>query len=74
MFCRMPYTSETNFYLVLNYFKRLLYLMVQTTNFQENLEKTKPERIEENKEDMLHRKEISQEYVKETWRNIILIQ
>ncbi|KAM4655465.1 DEP domain-containing protein 1A isoform 3-T3 [Amazona ochrocephala] len=39
----------------------------------ENLEKTKPDRIEENKEDMLHRKEISQEYVKETWRNIILI-
>lgn len=48
--------------------------MVQTTHFQENLEKTKPDRIEENEEDMLHRKEISQEYVKETWRNIILIQ
>ncbi|XP_030349950.1 DEP domain-containing protein 1A isoform X1 [Strigops habroptila] len=39
----------------------------------ENLEKTKPDRIEENEEDTLHRKEISQEYVKETWRNIILI-
>ncbi|NXD73361.1 DEP1A protein, partial [Eolophus roseicapillus] len=39
----------------------------------ENLEKTKPDRIEENEEDMLQRKEISQEYVKETWRNIILI-
>ncbi|XP_064310920.1 DEP domain-containing protein 1A isoform X1 [Phalacrocorax carbo] len=39
----------------------------------ENLEKTKPDIIEENKEDTLHRKEISQEYVQETWRNIILI-
>ncbi|NXL63363.1 DEP1A protein, partial [Chordeiles acutipennis] len=36
----------------------------------ENLEKTNPQ---ENKEDTLHRKEISQEYVQETWRNIILI-
>ncbi|XP_033920264.1 DEP domain-containing protein 1A isoform X1 [Melopsittacus undulatus] len=39
----------------------------------DNLEKTKPDRIEENEENMLHGKEISQEYVKETWRNIILI-
>ncbi|XP_061220850.1 DEP domain-containing protein 1A isoform X2 [Neopsephotus bourkii] len=39
----------------------------------ENLEKTKSDRIEENEEDMLNRKEISQEYVKETWRNVILI-
>ncbi|XP_065529127.1 DEP domain-containing protein 1A isoform X3 [Lathamus discolor] len=39
----------------------------------ENLEKTKSDRIEENEEDMLHRKEISQEFVKETWRNVILI-
>ncbi|XP_068262833.1 DEP domain-containing protein 1A isoform X2 [Nyctibius grandis] len=39
----------------------------------ENLEKTNPDIIEKNKEDTLHRKEISQEYVQETWRNIILI-
>uniref|UniRef100_A0A8D0FYA9 DEP domain-containing protein 1B n=1 Tax=Strix occidentalis caurina TaxID=311401 RepID=A0A8D0FYA9_STROC len=39
----------------------------------ENLEKTKPDIIEENKEDILPKKEISQEYVEETWRNIILI-
>nr|XP_009939040.1 PREDICTED: DEP domain-containing protein 1A [Opisthocomus hoazin] len=39
----------------------------------ENLEKIKPDIIEENKEDTLHRKEISQEYVQETWRNIILL-
>ncbi|NXL02350.1 DEP1A protein, partial [Mesembrinibis cayennensis] len=39
----------------------------------ENLEQTKPDIIEENKEDTLHRKEISQEYVQETWRSIILI-
>ncbi|NXJ71192.1 DEP1A protein, partial [Rostratula benghalensis] len=39
----------------------------------ENLEKTNPSVREEIKEDTLHRKEISQEYVQETWRNIILI-
>ncbi|NWS65950.1 DEP1A protein, partial [Crotophaga sulcirostris] len=39
----------------------------------ENLGKTNPDREKENKEDTLHRKEISQEYVQETWRNIILI-
>nr|XP_021152227.1 DEP domain-containing protein 1A isoform X3 [Columba livia] len=39
----------------------------------ENLENPKPDTIEENKEDALHRKEISQEYVQETWRNIILL-
>ncbi|XP_054069195.1 DEP domain-containing protein 1A isoform X2 [Rissa tridactyla] len=39
----------------------------------ENLENANPDIIEENKEDALHRKEISQEYVQETWRNIILI-
>ncbi|KFQ31187.1 DEP domain-containing protein 1A, partial [Mesitornis unicolor] len=39
----------------------------------ENLEKTNPDVIEENKEDTHERKEISQEYVQETWRNIILI-
>ncbi|XP_010291091.1 PREDICTED: DEP domain-containing protein 1A, partial [Phaethon lepturus] len=39
----------------------------------ENLEKVKPDRTEENKEGTLPRKEISQEYVQETWRNIILI-
>ncbi|NWW44964.1 DEP1A protein, partial [Pedionomus torquatus] len=39
----------------------------------ENLEKTNPSIMEENKDDPLHRNEISQEYVKETWRNIILI-
>ncbi|KAM6065983.1 DEP domain-containing protein 1A isoform 2-T2 [Chlamydotis macqueenii] len=39
----------------------------------ENLEKTKPDIIEENKEDTLYGKEISEEYVQETWRNIILI-
>ncbi|NXI91315.1 DEP1A protein, partial [Psophia crepitans] len=39
----------------------------------ENLGKAKPDITEENEEDTLHRKEISQEYVQETWRNIILI-
>ncbi|XP_065513169.1 DEP domain-containing protein 1A isoform X2 [Caloenas nicobarica] len=39
----------------------------------ENLENPKPDTIEENKEDALHRKEISQEYVQETWRSIILL-
>ncbi|XP_068809607.1 DEP domain-containing protein 1A isoform X2 [Struthio camelus] len=39
----------------------------------ENLEKTEPDIIKENKEGALHRKEISQEYVQEIWRNIILI-
>ncbi|NXT53019.1 DEP1A protein, partial [Pluvianellus socialis] len=39
----------------------------------ENLEKTNADVIKENKEDTLHRTEISQEYVQETWRNIILI-
>ncbi|NXX12195.1 DEP1A protein, partial [Podargus strigoides] len=39
----------------------------------ENLEKTNPAILEENKKEMLHRKEVSQEYVQETWRNIILI-
>ncbi|XP_066857354.1 DEP domain-containing protein 1A isoform X2 [Anser cygnoides] len=39
----------------------------------ENLEKTEPDITKENKEDALHRKEISQEYVQEIWRNIILI-
>ncbi|XP_035189425.1 DEP domain-containing protein 1A isoform X5 [Oxyura jamaicensis] len=39
----------------------------------ENLEKTEPDITKENKEDAQHRKEISQEYVQEIWRNIILI-
>ncbi|XP_027746855.1 uncharacterized protein LOC114061042 isoform X4 [Empidonax traillii] len=39
----------------------------------ENLEKAKPDVIKENKEDTLQNKEISQQYVQETWRNIILI-
>ncbi|NWX46603.1 DEP1A protein, partial [Steatornis caripensis] len=39
----------------------------------ENVEKRNPDTVEENKEDTLHRKEISQEYVQETWRSIILI-
>ncbi|XP_014792785.1 PREDICTED: DEP domain-containing protein 1A isoform X3 [Calidris pugnax] len=39
----------------------------------ENLEKPNPSIMEESKEDTLHRNEISQEYVQETWRNIILI-
>ncbi|KAM9619139.1 DEP domain-containing protein 1A isoform 3-T5 [Morphnus guianensis] len=39
----------------------------------ENLENTNPDIIEENKEDILHRKEISHEYVQGTWRNLILI-
>ncbi|KFU87321.1 DEP domain-containing protein 1A, partial [Chaetura pelagica] len=39
----------------------------------ENLERTNSDIIEENKEDKPRRKEISQEYVQETWRNIILI-
>ncbi|KGL77042.1 DEP domain-containing protein 1A, partial [Tinamus guttatus] len=39
----------------------------------ENLEKAKTDVIDENTEGSLHRKEISQEYVQEVWRNIILI-
>ncbi|NXF03364.1 DEP1A protein, partial [Smithornis capensis] len=39
----------------------------------ENLEKPKRDLTEENKEDTLQGKEISQEYVQEVWRNIILI-
>ncbi|NXW57384.1 DEP1A protein, partial [Eurystomus gularis] len=39
----------------------------------ENLEKTNQDLIEEDKEGILHGREISQEYVQETWRNIILI-
>ncbi|KFO85055.1 DEP domain-containing protein 1A, partial [Buceros rhinoceros silvestris] len=39
----------------------------------ENLENPSLDITEENKDDTLHRKEISQEYVQETWRNIILI-
>ncbi|KAM6262365.1 DEP domain-containing protein 1A isoform 2-T2 [Porphyrio hochstetteri] len=39
----------------------------------ENLEKTKPDGVEGNEEGTLHGKEISQEYVQETWRNVILI-
>ncbi|NXS93798.1 DEP1A protein, partial [Jacana jacana] len=39
----------------------------------ENMEQPNPSITEENQEDTIHRNEISQEYVKETWRNIILI-
>ncbi|NWI64198.1 DEP1A protein, partial [Todus mexicanus] len=39
----------------------------------ENLENPNPDLMEENREAALHRMEISQEYVQETWRNIILI-
>ncbi|NXA99447.1 DEP1A protein, partial [Cnemophilus loriae] len=39
----------------------------------ENLPRPKPDATEEKKEDTLQRREISQEYVQETWRNIILI-
>ncbi|NWH56116.1 DEP1A protein, partial [Geococcyx californianus] len=39
----------------------------------ENLGKSNPNTTKENQEDTLYRKEISQEYVQETWRNIILI-
>ncbi|NXI53849.1 DEP1A protein, partial [Chloroceryle aenea] len=39
----------------------------------ENYEEPAPGRTEETREDALHRKEISQEYVQETWRNIIII-
>ncbi|XP_053929659.1 DEP domain-containing protein 1A isoform X1 [Cuculus canorus] len=39
----------------------------------ENLGKTNSDMTKESKEDTLHRKEISQEYVQETWRSIILI-
>ncbi|KFP90672.1 DEP domain-containing protein 1A, partial [Apaloderma vittatum] len=39
----------------------------------ENLEKANSGIIKQNKEDTLHGNEISQEYVQETWRNIILI-
>ncbi|XP_072199376.1 DEP domain-containing protein 1A isoform X2 [Excalfactoria chinensis] len=39
----------------------------------ENVEKTKLDKAAENEEAALHGKEASQEYVQETWRNIILI-
>ncbi|NWV07242.1 DEP1A protein, partial [Ptilonorhynchus violaceus] len=39
----------------------------------ENLAKPKADGIEEKKEETLQRREISQEYVQETWRKIILI-
>ncbi|NXQ56304.1 DEP1A protein, partial [Anthoscopus minutus] len=39
----------------------------------ENLARPKPDVTEEKKEDTLQRREISQEYVQETWRNIIQI-
>ncbi|XP_041886903.1 DEP domain-containing protein 1A isoform X1 [Corvus kubaryi] len=39
----------------------------------ENLARPKPDVIREKKEDTLQGREISQEYVQETWRNIILI-
>ena len=39
----------------------------------DNVEKTKLDKTAENEEDALCRKEVSQEYVQETWRNIILI-
>ncbi|NWW18474.1 DEP1A protein, partial [Falcunculus frontatus] len=39
----------------------------------ENLARPKPDLTEEKKEDTLQGREISQEYVQETWRNIILI-
>ncbi|NWW09496.1 DEP1A protein, partial [Oreocharis arfaki] len=39
----------------------------------ENLARPKPDVIEEKKEDTLQGREISQEYVQETWRNVILI-
>ncbi|NXG49360.1 DEP1A protein, partial [Psilopogon haemacephalus] len=39
----------------------------------ENIGKPIPDRTEEKKADKLHRNEISQEYVEETWRNVILI-
>ncbi|NXL84769.1 DEP1A protein, partial [Alectura lathami] len=39
----------------------------------ENLEKAKPDITKENEDDALHRKEISQEYVQEIWRNVIVI-
>ncbi|KAM4773314.1 DEP domain-containing protein 1A isoform 2-T2 [Cyanocitta cristata] len=39
----------------------------------ENLARPKPDVIQEKKEDTLQGRKISQEYVQETWRNIILI-
>ncbi|NXR70728.1 DEP1A protein, partial [Rhadina sibilatrix] len=39
----------------------------------ENLPRPKPDGTEEKKEDTLQRREISQEYVQETWRNIIQV-
>ncbi|OXB82181.1 UNVERIFIED_CONTAM: hypothetical protein H355_009060 [Colinus virginianus] len=39
----------------------------------ENVEKTKLDKATGNKEDALCRKEVSQEYVQETWRNIIIL-
>ncbi|NWV67168.1 DEP1A protein, partial [Malurus elegans] len=39
----------------------------------ENLPRPKPDGMEEKKEDTLQRREISQEYVQETWKNIIMI-
>ncbi|NXI43283.1 DEP1A protein, partial [Galbula dea] len=39
----------------------------------ENVENPNPALTEEKKEAVLHRREISQEYVQETWRNVILM-
>ncbi|KAM6124632.1 DEP domain-containing protein 1A isoform 2-T2 [Pterocles gutturalis] len=57
----------------LPYLSRRTFRKHESLQSLENIEKPKPNIIEENKEDTLHKKEISQEYVQETWRNIILI-
>ncbi|OXB66612.1 hypothetical protein ASZ78_013871 [Callipepla squamata] len=45
----------------------------QLLTYLENVEKTKLDKATGNKEDALCRKEVSQEYVQETWRNIIIL-
>lgn len=62
------------FSLIFDCFKRRVYPTVQTIPFQENLARPKPDVTEAKKEDTLQSREISQEYVQETWRDIIRIQ
>ncbi|RLV85288.1 hypothetical protein DV515_00016117 [Chloebia gouldiae] len=52
---------------------KLVYLTVSTTHFQENIARPKADVTEDKKEGTAQRREISQEYVQETWRNIIQI-
>lgn len=70
MFHRMPCSFHSNFLQLLI----ALSLVYLTTYFQENLARPKADVAEEKKEDTLQRREISQEDVQQTWRNIIQIQ